>query len=101
MDKQSIPMIRSEAPIPFGERLTDAIQKYLTMQCNAQIAFCLAPVFFCRTLFTSKKEIHIPIPFVQPQMNINLGPQGDEEEEWMKEHKKMLENREQEEDSGD
>ena len=88
-----IPMMRKEEDIPFGERLTFAIQKFFTMLANCLICLCLAPVVFGRTLFTTKREIWVAAPFLRalPQqgplkMDINLNSPGQEDEHWKKEH---------------
>ena len=87
-----IPMIRQQEDIPFGERLTLAIQKFFLALANCLMCLFLAPIIFGRTLFTTKRDIWVPASFLRglpgPQgplrMDINLT--GQEDENWKKDH---------------
>lgn len=108
MNFQNVPFVLSEVDIPFGERLSIAIQKFFTSLANALICLFLAPIIFGRTLFTTKRKVYQAAPFLgHSQMLPNNGPPGEmtinlkpmmpeSEEKWKQAHDDIYNNNDEE-----
>jgi len=97
MNNQQPPLICEEYHIPFGQRLSDAVQRFFTAIANSLICLCLAPVVFFRVLFTSKRKVWRHNPLFrgfedQGQININLNQQAPNDEDWKKLHDELYGN---------
>ena len=91
MDKE-IPFTIEDVPIPFGERLTTAVQYFFHTLVLIPIYLVLAPVGFFRILFTKTKPT--VVLFGQGNAQLNGGPlppsaNGDDGEDWKRQHREM------------
>jgi hypothetical protein len=83
----NLPFAIQEVPIPFGERLTNAVSQFFYLLALAPICLVTAPISFFRILFTSKKKVMVvQNPAQPPQSN----PFEINEEEWKKKHKELF-----------
>lgn len=91
------PMMIQEVDVPLGERIVIGVQKFFELLSGGLAAIVLAFIVPIRVLFTTKKDILVPIPeFMNAptQVNLNLppAPGGDDDEDWKKKHREEFGN---------
>jgi hypothetical protein len=86
-----IPFTVEEVPIPFGERLTAAIQQFFYLLMMGPVCIVLAPVHFFRILFTKTRATVVitNTDLTKGKLPMDNMGGGNDDEPWKKQHREM------------